>query len=156
MPEMTALVCPTVNSYKRLVPGVWAPTNATWGIDNRTAALRAVTGPSSRSVRVEYRLAGADINPYLAIASSLAAGLYGIEQQLELTPPIEGNAYEANARPLPKTLETATALLKQSQAARALLGDAFLDHYVNTREWEARQHQLAVTDWELERYFEII
>jgi len=88
--------------------------------------------------------------------SSLAAGLYGIEQQLELTPPIEGNAYEANARPLPKTLETATALLKQSQAARALLGDAFLDHYVNTREWEARQHQLAVTDWELERYFEII
>src|SRR5207249_6778608 len=105
LPEFAALACPTVNSYKRLVPGVWAPTNATWGIDNRTTALRAVTGPSPESVRVEYRLAGADINPYLAIASTLAAGLYGIEQNLEARPATTGNAYEAEARPLPRTLE---------------------------------------------------
>jgi glutamine synthetase len=156
MPEMTALVCPTVNSYKRLVPGVWAPTNATWGIDNRTTALRVITGPLPKSTRVEYRLAGADMNPYLAIASTLAAGLYGIEQKLEPTAPIGANAYETDARPLPQTLEQATALLQQSQAARGLLGEAFLDHYVHTREWEARQYQRAVTDWELQRYFEII
>jgi glutamine synthetase len=156
MPEMTALVCPTINSYKRLMPGVWAPTNASWGIDNRTTALRAITGPAPKSTRVEYRLAGSDINPYLAIASTLAAGLYGIEQKIELPAPVRANAYEANAPPLPRTLEEATALLKQSQAMRALLDDAFIDHYVHTREWEARQHQRAVTDWELERYFEII
>ena len=156
MPEMTALVCPTVNSYKRLVPGVWAPTNATWGVDNRTAALRAVLGPSGKSVRVEYRLAGADINPYLAIAASLASGLYGIEHQLELPPACGANAYESSAPLLPKTLESATALLEQSRAARELLGDEFVDHYVRTREWEVRQYERAVTDWELERYFEII
>lgn len=156
MPEMTALVCPTVNSYKRLVPGVWAPNNATWGVDNRTAALRAVLGPSGKSVRVEYRLAGADINPYLAIAASLASGLYGIEHQLELPPACGANAYESSAPLLPKTLESATALLEQSRAARELLGDEFVDHYVRTREWEVRQYERAVTDWELERYFEII
>ncbi|HKS97445.1 MAG TPA: glutamine synthetase family protein [Terriglobia bacterium] len=156
MPEMTALVCPTVNSYKRLVPGVWAPTNATWGVDNRTAALRAVLGPSGKSVRVEYRLAGADINPYLAIAASLASGLYGIEHQLDLPPACGANAYESSAPLLPKTLESATALLEQSRAARELLGDEFVDHYVRTREWEVRQYERAVTDWELERYFEII
>jgi len=156
MPEMTALFCPTVNSHKRLVPGVWAPTNATWGIDNRTAALRAVLGPSAKSVRVEYRLAGADINPYLAIAASLASGLYGIEHQLELPAACGANAYESSAPPLPKTLESATALLEQSRAAKELLGEEFIDHYVRTRQWEVRQYERAVTDWELERYFEII
>ncbi len=156
MPEMTAIVCPTVNSYKRLVPGVWAPTNATWGIDNRTAALRAVLGPSAKSTRVEYRLAGADINPYLAAAASLASGLYGIENKLELPPPCPANAYETNAPALPRSLEEATAMLKQSRVARELLGEEFVDHYIRTREWEVRQHQRAVTDWELERYFEII
>jgi glutamine synthetase len=156
MPELTALMCPTINSYKRLVPGVWAPTNATWGIDNRTAALRAVTGPSPKSVRVEYRLTGADINPYLAIAASLASGLYGIEHALELPEPCDANAYETSAPPLPRTLEAASELLKQSRAARELLGEEFVDHYVRTRDWEARQYQRAVTGWELERYFEII
>ncbi len=156
MPEFTALVCPTVNSYKRLVPGLWAPTNATWGIDNRTTALRAIPGPSPSAVRIEYRLAGADINPYIAIAATLAAGLYGIEHGLEAPEPVHGNAYEAEAPPLPRSLQEATALLKQSAAARELLGDEFVDHYVLTREWEVRQHQRAVTDWELERYFEII
>jgi glutamine synthetase len=156
MPELTALVCPTINSYKRLIPGVWAPTNTTWGVDNRTAALRAVLGPSPKSVRVEYRLAGADINPYLAIAASLASGLYGIERQLELPPPCPANAYQADAQPLPKSLQEATKLLQQSRLAPDLLGAEFVDHYVRTREWEVRQYERAVTDWELERYFEII
>ncbi|MGH9433179.1 MAG: glutamine synthetase family protein, partial [Terriglobia bacterium] len=156
MPELTVFSCPTVNSYKRLVPGVWAPTNATWGIDNRTTALRAVCGPSPQAVRVEYRLPGADINPYLAIAASLASGLYGIEQGLTPPDPVEGTAYEANAKSLPRSLDLATALLKHSDVAGQLLGTEFVDHYVRTREWEVRQHQAAVTDWELERYFEII
>ena len=156
MPELTVFSCPTVNSYKRLVPGVWAPTNATWGIDNRTVALRVVAGPSSKVVRVEYRLPGADINPYLAIAASLASGLYGVEKGLTPPDPVEGNAYENNARPLPRTLDQATTLLKHSKVAGQLLGEEFVDHYVRTREWEVRQQQAAVTDWELERYFEII
>jgi glutamine synthetase len=156
MPELAALICPTINSYKRLVPGVWAPTNATWGIDNRTVALRGVLGPSPKSVRVEYRLAGADINPYVAIAASLASGLYGVEHELELPEPVRANAYEATAPPLPASLEEATALLKQSETAKELLGEEFVDHFVRTREWEVRQYRRAVTDWELERYFEII
>jgi glutamine synthetase len=156
MPELTAFVCPTINSYKRLVPGVWAPTNATWGIDNRTVALRAVPGPSSKSVRVEHRLAGADINPYVTIAASLASGLYGIEHGLELSEPVTGNAYEAKAQPLPRSLEEAVVLLRQSHVAKELLGGEFVDHFVRTREWEVRQYRCAVTDWELQRYFEII
>jgi glutamine synthetase len=156
MPEMTAFICPTVNSYKRLVPGVWAPTNATWGIDNRTVALRAVLGPSPKSVRVEYRLAGADVNPYVAIAASLASGLYGIEHELKLPEPVVANAYEANAPPLPRSLDEATALLKQSHITKELLGEEFVDHFARTREWEVRQYHDAVTDWELQRYFEII
>jgi glutamine synthetase len=107
-------------------------------------------------VRVEYRLAGADVNPYVAIAASLASGLYGIEHELELPEPVTANAYEANAWPLPRSLEEATAALKQSRIAKELLGEEFVDHFVQTREWEVRQYQQAVTDWELERYFEII
>jgi glutamine synthetase len=156
MPDFTVFVCPTVNSYKRLVPGVWAPTNATWGIDNRTVALRAVLGPSPSSVRVEYRLAGADINPHLAIAASLASGLYGIEHQLDPPDPVRGNAYEGDAPALPRSLDEAVRRLGQSTVARDLLGTEFVDHYMRTREWEVRQHQRAVTDWELERYFEIV
>jgi len=156
MPEFTAFACPTVNSYKRLVPDVWAPTNATWGIDNRTVALRAVLGPTPKSVRVEYRLAGADINPHLAIAASMASGLYGIEHQLEPSDPVRGNAYETDAPALPRSLDEATRRLAESTVARELLGEEFVDHYVRTRDWEVRQYQRAVTDWELERYFEII
>ncbi len=159
MPEMTALICPTINSYKRLVPNTWAPTTASWGIENRTTALRAIVGPSPKSCRVEYRLAGADINPYIAMAASLAAGLYGIENELPLPSPCAQNAYtdpEAIGRPLPRSLEQATARLKASARMRKVLGDEFVDHYVATREWEVRQYGKAVTDWELERYFEII
>jgi glutamine synthetase len=159
MPEMTALICPTINSYKRLVPNTWAPTTASWGVENRTTALRAIVGPSPKSCRVEYRLAGADINPYIAMASSLAAGLYGVQNELPLPEPCRQNAYtdsNAMARPLPRSLELATAQLKTSSRMRELLGDEFVDHFVATREWEVRQYLEAVTDWELERYFEII
>ncbi len=154
MKDFAVLFCPTINSYKRTVPGTWAPTNITWGMDNRTTALRAITtGP--KSTRVEHRLAGADANPFLSIAASLASGLYGIEQRLELTEPTV-NAYEADAPPLPQSLEEATAAFRLSATAKQYFGEEFVDHYAATRDWEVRQFRKAVTDWELERYFEII
>ena len=154
LPELAAVICPTINSYKRTVPGAWAPINATWGMDNRTTAIRAIPG-SSKSTRVELRLSGADINPYLAMAASLAAGLDGIERQLELPPPTV-NAYAGDAPPLPRTLAAATKLFRESKMARSWLGDEFVDHYACTREWEVRQFEKAVTDWELARYFESV
>ena len=155
MPELAAVICPTINSYKRTVPGAWAPVNATWGIDNRTTAIRAIPA-SSKSTRVELRLSGADINPYLAMAASLAAGLDGIERQLDL-PPATVNAYAGtDAPPLPRTLGAATKLFRESKMARGWLGDEFVDHYAATREWEVRQFEKVVTDWELARYFESI
>jgi glutamine synthetase len=154
LPDLAAVLCPTINSYKRTVPGAWAPVNATWGVDNRTTAVRAIPG-SSKSTRVELRLSGADINPYLAMAASLAAGLDGIERKLELPPPTT-NAYAGDAAPLPRTLAAATNLFRESKMARGWLGDEFVDHYAGTREWEVRQFEKAVTDWELARYFESI
>ncbi|HKW98904.1 MAG TPA: glutamine synthetase family protein [Bryobacteraceae bacterium] len=155
LPELAAVICPTVNSYKRTVPGAWAPVNATWGIDNRTTAVRAIPG-SAKSTRVELRLSGADINPYLAMAASLAAGLDGIERKLAL-PPATVNAYAGtDAAPLPRTLSAATKLFRDSIMARCWLGDEFVDHYTATRDWEVRQFEKAVTDWELARYFESI
>ena len=154
LPELAAVICPTINSYKRTVPGAWAPVNATWGVDNRTTAIRAIPG-SSKSTRVELRLSGADINPYLAMAASLAAGLDGIERRLELPPPTI-NAYAGDAAPLPRTLAAATRLFRESKMARCWLGDEFVDHYAGTREWEVRQFEKAVTDWELARYFESV
>lgn len=158
MPELMCLIGPTVNSYKRTVPNTWAPTTASWGHENRTTALRWIAG-SSKSARVEYRLASADGNPYLAIAASLAAGLWGIENELEPPAPTQQSAYnapEGRYLPLPRTLEAATARLRESGIARELLGAEFVQHFVETREWEVRQYQLAVTDWELARYLEII
>lgn len=158
MPELMAMVGQTVNSYSRLVPGVWAPTNATWGIENRTTALRAIPG-SPQSQRVEYRVAAADANPYLALAAALGSGLHGIEKSMEPTAPVEGNAYAADAAdsmPLPSTLWEAAQWFKGSKVARRLFGDAFVDHHAASREWEERAFRKHVTDWELERYFEII
>lgn len=158
MPEMLAMVASTVNSYSRLVPGYWAPTNATWGVENRTCALRAIPG-SSKSQRLEYRVAGADANPYLALAAALASGLWGIEEKLELGSPIQGNAYtqqQSAELELPHTLWDAAQRLKGSQRARSLFGDAFVDHFAATREWEERELRKTITDWELRRYFEII
>lgn len=155
MPELQVMYCPTVNSYKRTVPGTWAPVNATWGLDNRTTAVRAISG-SEKSTRVELRLTGADINPYLALAASLAAGLEGIEQRLEAPAPTT-NAYMAReAPPLAANLPEATTRFQSSAVARKWLGDAFVDHYAATRRWEARQFERAVTDWELARYLESI
>ena len=158
LPDLMALFCPTVNSYKRTVPGMWAPTTASWGFENRTAALRVIRSSTGKATRVENRLVGADMNPYLAFAASLAAGLYGIEHQLELGAPVSGNAYDADtdAPALPLTLDAACDRLEKSEAARAILGDTFVHHYVQTRRWEAAQARAAVTDWELARYFEII
>lgn len=158
MPELVAMVASTVNSYSRLVPGLWAPTAATWGIDNRTCAIRAILG-SPKSQRVEYRVAAADANPYLALAAAVASGLWGIEHELEPDKPTQGNAYDVSApteRQLPSTLWDAAQRFKASSAARQLFGDVFVDHYAASREWEERAFRKHVTDWELARYFEII
>jgi glutamine synthetase len=154
MREFAVMFLPTVNSYKRTVPGTWAPTNVTWGIDNRTTALRAIPA-GSKATRVEHRLPGADSNPYLALAASLASGLYGIEKKLALPSPTV-NAYTSRAPSLPRTLEKAGALFLASDVAREYFGAEFVEHYAATRHWEVREFRRAVTDWELERYFEII
>ncbi len=155
MPELTALYSPTVNSYKRYVPGVWAPLTASWGIDNRTCAIRAIPGNAS-STRLEYRQTAADINPHIAIATCLAAGLWGIERKVKPPPPVAGDASVASKinAPLPRTLREATDQLAQSTVARTILGEPFIDHYLRTRDWEVRQYERAVGEWELRRYFE--
>jgi glutamine synthetase len=155
MPELTALYWPTINSYKRSVENTWAPTTATWGVENRTCAVRLI-GDSPKAMRLEYRQLGADMNAYIGMAASLAAGLWGIENEVEPPAPCAGNGYEAKARPLPRSLKDAVALLKGSKRVRELLGDGFVDHFVRTREWEVRQFERAVTNWELERYLELI
>ena len=158
MPELTAMEAQTVNSYTRLIPGFWAPTEASWGVDNRTCALRTIPG-SEKSQRIEYRLTSADSNPYLALAAALASGLWGIENSVEPGEPVVGNAYEAELSPdlaLPKTLMEAAARLRESKVALDYFGRDFVEHYAATREWEEREFRKHITDWELKRYFEII
>jgi glutamine synthetase len=157
LPHILPLFAPTVNSYKRLVEGAWAPTTITWGIDNRTTALRALPGGAS-SARLETRVVGSDSNPYLAMAGCLAAGLYGIRNKLKLSiPPTTGSGYaDTKNGLLPKNLWEATQAMKQSSIARDLFGEGFTEHFIATREWEWRQFSKAVTDWEFKRYGEII
>lgn len=158
MPEILAMVASTCNSYTRLIPGFWAPTAASWGVDNRTCALRAIPG-NENSQRVEYRISAADINPHLALAAALGSGIWGIENKIEPTEPIEGNAYEVDLAAefqLPRTLSEAAENFKTSEVARELFGDDFVDHYAHTRTWEDEQQRRAITDWQLKRYFEII
>jgi len=158
MPELLVMSVPTVNSFSRLVPGAWAPTQSAWSVENRTCALRVIPG-SAKSQRVEYRIPGADVNPYLGVAAALASGLYGIENELALSEPLMGSAYEtqlADEYQLPTNLWQAAQRLKSSAMARDWFGDAFVEHYAATREWEQREFRKAITDWELERYFEII
>ena len=157
LPEILPLYAPTINSFKRLVEGMWAPTTLTWAIDNRTVAVRALPG-SSKSTRLELRVAGSDVNPYLAMAGSLASGLYGISHNLTLeVKPSMGNGYEDKSNGiLPSNLWEATQKMKSSEVARELLGNTFVNHFTATREHEWRQAQIAVTDWELKRYFEVI
>lgn len=155
MPELTALYWPTVNTYKRSVENTWAPVTATWGKENRTTAVRVI-GDSPKSMRIEYRQTAADMNAYVGMAVSLAAGLWGIENEVEPPEPCSGNGYSAEAPMLPRSLREAVTLLKESKRARQILGEEFVDHYVRTRDWEARRYERAVTNWELERYMELI
>jgi len=151
------MYAPTINSYKRLVEGAWAPTTLTWAIDNRTTALRALVS-NPNSTRLETRAVGSDANPYLAMAGCLASGLYGIKNKLKLeTPATVGNGYNDKSNgTLPKNLWEATQTMKESAIAKELFGETFVDHFTATREWEWRQFSKVVTDWELKRYLEII
>jgi glutamine synthetase len=155
--EFGPMFWPTINSYKRLVDGFWAPVKPTWGIDNRTASFRVLPG-SPKSTRLETRCPGADMNPYLAIAATLAAGLEGVEKGLKLTSkPITGDnkGGEAVVR-APRTLIETTRIFHASKLAREWFGADFVDHFAATREWEWRQWLDTVTDWEMKRYFELI
>jgi glutamine synthetase len=154
LPDIQALLCPTINSYRRLVVGAWAPINATWGMDNRTAAVRAIPG-SAKSTRVEMRVCGADVNPYLGMAACLAAGLDGIARELPLALPTH-NAYQTNAPSLATNLHQANERFRHSEFTRRAFGEAFVNHFAATRDWEWRQFERAVTDWELARYLEAI
>jgi glutamine synthetase len=152
--EITYFLAPYINSYKRFQVGTFAPTKAIWSHDNRTAGFR-LCGANTRGVRIECRIGGADLNPYLAYAALLAAGMSGIEQGLELEPPFTGDAYRGRRlREVPKTLREATEALDRSRMLRAALGEGVVDHYVHTAEWEQFEYDRRVTDWELKRGFE--
>jgi glutamine synthetase len=157
LPHVLPFYAPTVNSYKRLVEGAWAPTTITWGVDNRTVAIRALPG-SAKSTRLEMRVVGSDANPYLAHAASLASGLYGIKHKLKLTiPQTVGNGYrEEKYGKLPSGLWDSTQAMKKSEIAQELFGETFVKHYAYSREWEWKQFSKSVTNWEYQRYFEII
>jgi len=136
---------------------VWAPLTATWDVENRTTSVRVINGPGKSAARLELRQTAADINPYTAIAAALASGLHGVEHAIKPPPATRGDASAASEAPaLPTTLAAATELLRRSERARQVLPEAFIDHYVRTRDWEVRQHAKAVSQWELERYFESI
>jgi glutamine synthetase len=150
--ELALFLAPNVNSYKRYAAGSWAPTTLAWGHDNRTCGFRIVGhGPS---LRVETRIPGADANPYLAFAALIAAGLHGIEEGLALPPPLEGNAYESDARRFPHTLREAIAALETGTVARAAFGNDVVDHYLNYGRHEQELFDRAVTCYERERFYE--
>jgi len=155
-----SLCAPNINSYTRLIKGFWAPTASTWGVENRTAAHRVIGG-SEKAQRVEFRVGAADANPYLAAAAVLGAGLLGIEANLKLPEPIKGNAYAIQDNlpdelQLPSNLQDSIFNLKRSEEAPLLFGKEFIEHFISTREWELREYNRTVNDWQLKRYFEII
>ncbi len=153
LPELTLLYAPNVNSYKRYRDGSFAPTTVSWGTDNRTCSFRMVG--HAESLRVENRVPGADVNPYLALAAMVAGGLHGIDEGMELEPELVGNAYEANdLTPIPSTLTDAASAFENSSVARLALGDGVVDHYVNMARVELRAFETTVTDWERFRGFE--
>jgi glutamine synthetase len=153
-PDYTYFLAPYVNSYKRFSKGTFAPTKTVWSVDNRTAGFR-LCGENTKGVRVECRIGGSDLNPYMAQAVMLAAGIKGIEDALELAPPTTGDVYQdAKATDIPQTLRAATETLRGSQFLRAALGDNVVDHYTRAAEWEQEEFDLAVTDWEIARGFE--
>ncbi len=160
LPELIALLAPTINSYTRLVKGAWAPTASTWGIDNRTVAIRAIPGSVSAQ-RIECRIGGADANPYLTAAAIVGASLLGIEEKIDPDAAVAGNAYEVqdnlpDGMKFPTTLRIAASRLSNSEVARNLMGDAFVEHFAASRIWESREYERHVNSWQLERYFEII
>ena len=156
LPEFMLMYAPNVNSYKRYVARTWAPTNLTWGIDNRTAAVRAIVS-RPEAIRIENRVPGADLNPYLAFAATLAGGLHGIEKGLEPPSTVRGSAYKTlEAARLPNFLPQALEAFRSSELARRWFGDEFCDQYIAFREWEVEKHRRAVTDWERRRYFEMV
>jgi glutamine synthetase len=158
MPELLSMIAPTINSYRRLIPGFWAPTEASVGMDNRTCAIRIIPG-DEKSQRIEFRIGAADANPYIILAAVIASGLWGVENKAVLAPMVEGNAYEQDFpddMKLPQTLWDAAQALKSSTMARDYFGDAFVEHFAATREWEEREYRKHISDWEMSRYFEII
>lgn len=158
MAELLALYAPTINAFTRLAPGFWAPTGASWGLDNRTCSLRVI-GDNEKSLRVEIRPPSADANPYLVLAAALASGLAGISERIEPGPPLKGNGYEADlpqALRFPNSLGEAASRLRRSDMAREWFGDAFVDHFAKSREAEIEAQRATVSDWELHRYFEMI
>ncbi len=157
LPWILPMYAPTVNSYKRLVEGAWAPTTITWGIDNRTTAIR-VLAAGRKSTRIEMRVSGSDVNPYLAMAASLASGLYGIRNKMKLSQPrtLQNGYKDYSNGKLPADLHEATKAMENSALAMELFGREFTEHFCATRIWEWRQFGKAVTDWEMKRYFEII
>ncbi|MGL4526394.1 MAG: glutamine synthetase family protein, partial [Aestuariivirga sp.] len=153
--ELTYFLAPYMNSYRRFIAGTFAPTRAVWSFDNRTAGFR-LCGGDTKAIRVECRIGGSDLNPYLAFAALLAAGLDGIEKKMELEPAFSGDAYDTSKklREIPKTLREATALLDGSKMLRAAFGDEVVDHYVHTAKWEQFEYDRRVMDLDLFRGFE--
>ena len=153
-PDYTFFLAPYVNSYKRFVKSSFAPTKMVWSVDNRTAGFR-LCGPNTKGVRVECRIGGSDLNPYLAQAALLGAGIQGIEEKLALAPPTKGDIYEnMEAEKIPFTLRSAIQTLRNSKMLRAAMGDDVIDHYIRAAEWEQEEFDRVVTDWEIARGFE--
>ena len=153
-PDYTFFLAPYVNSYKRFAKGTFAPTKTVWSVDNRTAGFR-LCGDGTKGVRVECRIGGSDLNPYLAQAAMLAAGIKGIEDKMELAPPTSGDVYDAaKAQDIPQTLRAATETLRNSAFLREAMGEDVIDHYTRNAEWEQEEFDRVVTDWEIARGFE--
>ncbi|MGK2854547.1 MAG: glutamine synthetase family protein, partial [Microbacteriaceae bacterium] len=152
MRELTLFFAPNINSYKRYVDGSFAPTAIAWGLDNRTCAIRVVG--HGASIRLENRVPGGDVNQYLAVAAMIAAGLYGIEHELELGTATTGNGYQSDAERVPTSLRDAAALFAESTIAREAFGDEVVEHYLNNARIEQQAYDAAVTDWERVRGFE--
>jgi len=150
--ELSIFYAPTTNSYKRYQAATFAPTRIAWARDNRTCGFRVVG--EGNSLRIENRIPGADVNPYLAFAATVAAGLHGVEKKIEPPPILEGNAYESSVQPVPKTLAEAVALFAGSKAAREAFGAEVHEHYLHAAQAELAAHDRAVTDWEKGRLFE--
>ena len=153
-PDYTFFLAPYINSYKRFAKGTFAPTKTVWSVDNRTAGFR-LCGDGTKGVRVECRIGGSDLNPYLAQAAMLAAGIKGIEDEMPLASPTKGDVYEdSKAADIPQTLRAATETLRNSKFLREAMGDSVIDHYTRCAEWEQEEYDRVVTDWEIARGFE--